>query len=122
MLENESQAILLKRAGKFGRGVRHQPGVMNKLERAYDYHLRLLLHSRVILWYAFEAVTFKLAKDTRYTPDFVVMLADGTIEFRECKGWWREDARLKIKVAAAMFPFKFFGITREKGEWKSEEF
>jgi hypothetical protein len=42
-----------------------------------------------------------LAKDTFYTSDFMVMLADGRLEAHEVKGFWQEDARAKIKIATA---------------------
>ena len=90
-----------------GRGVRRQPGTMNRTEAAYALALELRKHTGEVAWYAFEAMTFKLAKDTRYTPDFVVMLADGSIELHEVKGFFEDDAKVKVKVAASMFPFVF---------------
>jgi hypothetical protein len=94
---------------------------MNKTEAAYDAHL-WGLRCRLYVWHKFEAIALKLAKDTRYTPDFAVQTVSGIIELHEVKGFWRDDARVKIKVAAAMFPFKFIAITRKGGEWKTEEF
>lgn len=109
-----------------GRGVRRQPGRMNKTEARYAAHLETLKQTGEVLWYAFEGVTLKLASDTRYTPDFVVMRAGGDIEFHEVKGFWRDDARIKIKVAAEKFPFRFLAITERAkklgGGWEREEF
>lgn len=86
---------------------KHKPGEMNAQER--EYAARLDMRKRVgeIELFMFEAVTLKLAPDTRYTPDFGVMLTDGTFEFHEVKGHMEDDAWVKIKVAAAMFPFRF---------------
>lgn len=75
----------------------------------------------------FEGITFKLAQRTRYTPDFFVAVDYGGGEQGflciETKGFWREDARVKIKVAAEMFPeFSFFGARRIKREWIYERF
>lgn len=105
-----------------GRGVRRVPGAMNKMEAAYGQELEMQRRVGIIDWYAFEPMKFKLADKTYYTPDFIVMLADGTLEAREVKGFWEDDARVKIKVAAAMFPLKFSAITKERGAWKVEEF
>jgi hypothetical protein len=91
-----------------GRGVRRQPGTMNKTEASYARHLEALAARGDISWFRFEGLTFKLAKDTRYTPDFVVMTRDGLMECHEVKGFFEEDAKVKIKVAAEMFPFTFW--------------
>ena len=104
------------------RGVAKVIGGMNKTEAAYADHLLLRQRLGEIAWFAFEAVKLRLADKTFYTPDFAVMLIDGTIEQHEVKGFWEDDARVKIKVAAAMFPFRFLGIQKDKLGWKIEEF
>ena len=50
------------------------------------------------------------------------MLADGTLEVHEVKGHWVDDARVKIKVAADMYPFRFIAIKAAGGNWQTEEF
>jgi hypothetical protein len=80
---------------------------MNGTERAYALLLKARQQAGEVLWFKFEGITLKLADDTRYTPDFLVMMADRTLECHETKGFMREDAHVKIKVAAATFPFKF---------------
>jgi len=80
---------------------------MNGTERAYAAHLALRQRAGEILWYEFEAITLKLAEDTRYTPDFPVLYADGTLGMIEVKGLMRDDAFVKLKVAAKLFPFRF---------------
>ena len=58
-----------------------------------------------------------------YTPDFLVILADGRIELHEVKGHWEDDARVKIKVAAAQKPwFTFVAVKWVKGGWEYERF
>lgn len=82
---------------------------MNKTEAEYAGMLEARRVSGEILWWAYEAMTLKLADNTRYTPDFLLMLADGALEVHETKGGFiREDGWLKLKVAAGMFPFRFF--------------
>lgn len=105
---------------------RLKTGVMNSTEAAYEADLRLLKHAGEILWYRFEGMKFRLADNTFYTPDFMVMLADSTIEAHEVKGFWSDDARVKIKVAASLYPVKFIAIQKlpkkAGGGWKREEF
>lgn len=100
-------------------------GVMNKTEAAYEAEiLKPRMLAGEIIWYKFESMKFKLAKKTTYTPDFNVMLANGQMEMHEVKGFWRDDARAKIKIAAEMFPFKFVAIQKKskKSGWTTEEF
>ena len=101
------------------------PHSMNKLEGAYADRLGLYRHAGEIQGYRFEPIKLRLGGDwkTTYTPDFQVIAKDGTIEFHEVKGFMREDAAVKLKVAAAEYPeFRFLLATRVKGAWKVEEF
>ena len=54
------------------------------------------------------------------------MLTTGEMECHEVKGFWQDDARVKIKIAAEMYPFRFIAITAGKAvngsRWKIEEF
>jgi hypothetical protein len=50
------------------------------------------------------------------------MSADGSLQAHEVKGFWTDDARVKIKVAAEMYPIQFIAIKKEKGEWQKEFF
>ncbi len=95
---------------------------MNGLESRYETDLRLRQVAGEVTWYRFESLKFRLADNTFYTPDFMVMLAGGEIELHEVKGHWEDDARVKIKVAAAMYPFRFVGVQRKKGQWLYEDF
>jgi len=108
---------------RFAKGrVRPKTG-MNKTEAAYEGHLALRKAAGEVQWFAFEAVKLRLADKTFYTPDFVVMLADDVIELHEVKGYWEDDARVKIKVAASLYPFQFRAIKAGKGgQWSVEDF
>lgn len=93
-------------------------GVMNKTEAKYATLLDLRLRCGEILWYRFECMTFKLAKLTGYTPDFMVMLADGSLEAHEVKGAkaiFKDDARAKVKISADIFPIRFIVAYPIKG-------
>ena len=102
----------------------HKAGEMNKTEAAYAAYLDGLKKDGLIADYKFEALKLRLADNTFYTPDFVVIATNGTIELHEVKGFWEDDARVKIKVAAAEFPFLFRAIKKGKlkGTWESESF
>lgn len=110
-------------------GKRHVPGQMNKTEQAYADLLEVRrLAGEVIRW-EFESMTFKLAKDCRYTPDFAVWQADGSMELVDCKGGGPMDdkSRVKVRCAAEKFPMFTFVIEKKLaakngGGWKREEF
>lgn len=94
----------------------------NGLEREYGKLLEEMKRNGEIVDYFFEGMTLKLADDCRYTPDYLVVYPDH-FECHETKGFWREDARIKIKVAAKSYPYFIFKAIRlEKSEWKIEEF
>lgn len=69
-------------------------------------------------WIGVQCVTLKLADDTRYTPDFWT-LTRGELVAHEVKGGFtRDDAWVKLKVAARLYPFIRFRLARyEKGGW-----
>lgn len=105
---------------------RLKTGEMNKTEAAYDAHLGQLQHAGEVLWRKFEGLKLRLADNTFYTPDFAVLAADGVMECHEVKGFWEDDARVKVKVAASLYPFRFKAVTvrakKHGGGWSVEEF
>lgn len=103
---------------KKGHRPTHTPGVPNKLEKDYANHLHILELAGEITSYKFESVKLKLAHRCHYTPDFQVVLPSGRIQFHETKGHWEDDAVVKIKTAAAMYPeYDFLSIQRKHGTW-----
>ncbi|NHZ94575.1 DUF1064 domain-containing protein [Massilia sp. CCM 8734] len=101
-------------------------GAMNKTEVAYAATLEQRKQAGEVAWYKFEGLKFRLADNTFYTPDFVVMLADGALEAHEVKGFWQDDARAKIKIVADLYPIRFIAIQarpkKDGGGWKVEDF
>ena len=71
-----------------------------------------------------QALTFRLARATSYTPDIIMTDQEGggNIIAYEVKGFWRQSGRIKIKMAARLFPFvTFIAVTRPKGQgWQFE--
>lgn len=101
-------------------------GTMNKTEAAYAAFLDTLMRCGDVIWYRFEGYKFRLADSTFYSPDFAVQRATGHLEMHEVKGFWTDDARVKIKVAADIYPHAFIAVQalpRSKGGgWKIETF
>jgi hypothetical protein len=54
------------------------------------------------------------------------MLANGELELHEVKGFWQDDARVKIKIAADLYPMRFIAVRaklkKEGGGWVVENF
>lgn len=102
-------------------------GAMNKTESQRSEELEAMRIAGQIQWFGYEAITLKLANDTRYTPDFAIVDAVGNLKFEETKGFWRDDAKVKIKVAARLFPHFHFSALKKRskldgGGWRIEEF
>lgn len=101
-------------------------GQMNKSEEAYSRVLDARKLAGEVLWWAFESIKLKLADRTYLTIDFALMLADGGIELHDVKGAKaiiQDDAKVKMKVAAAAFPFPMFYAFPPKrvgGSWTIE--
>ena len=129
MIVDGSKLPQFKNRNRHGRGRQpsHQDGQMNRLEAEYAAYLEIQRQAGEIISYQFEAVKLRIARKTFYTPDFLVMSSDDNrLTFHEVKGFWRDDARVKIKAVAALFPFWFVAVTkklkRNGGGWEFETF
>lgn len=105
---------------------RLKQGQQNKTELSYEQHLEWRKHIGEVAWYKFEGVKLRLADATFYTCDYFVMLTNGELEAHEVKGFWTDDARVKIKVAAELYPFRFIAVKvkakKDGGGWEFESF
>lgn len=89
---------------------------MNGLETRFAELLKLRLLAGEILSFEFEGLSFKIGHQMRYKPDFAVLNSDSTMTCYETKGFWRADARMRIKLAANAWPaFRFIGVMEEGG-------
>ena len=87
-------------------------------------------HAGLILKYWFERFTWKIASNRcSYTPDFLVMRPDKTLELHEVKGSLKifaDDAKVKCKVCADECPIPLFIVTpktkKEGGGWNVEAY
>lgn len=85
---------------------------LNKTERAYYDHIinTMSFHA---LWV--QQINLRLAKKTWYRPDFVMWTYRGEIRVMEVKGFMRDDAAVKVKMAAEIYrQFRFFVVTKKK--------
>lgn len=98
------------------------PDGMNKTERRYADHLELQRVMGEVDGWRFEPLKFRIGHGCFYTPDFEVVTADGYLEYHEVKGFWRDDARVKIKAVARLFrDRKFIAVQLVKGAWEFED-
>ncbi len=98
---------------------------MNGLEARYAGRLEAMKRAGKLVCWKFEEIKLRMADGTFYTPDFFIMLPDGSVGFHETKGFWRDDARAKIKIAAELYPMFFFVAVQwdaKAKEWKFERF
>lgn len=103
-------------------------GEMNATERDYGHELEQRKRAGEVSWYRFEGVKLRLADSTFLTVDYAVMRADGALEMHDVKGSraiYMDDAKVKMKVAAEMYPFVFRVVyprrKRDGGGWDIEE-
>ena len=105
---------------------RMKTGEMNKTEERFAQHLELERHTGRVQWWKFEGVKLMLAKNTSLTVDFAVLPDTGILTMIDVKGskaMVTDDARVKMKLAAELYPFVFkLAYPRAKGEgWDIEE-
>lgn len=97
---------------------RMKSGQMNRTEKAYAAWLETEKHAGRITAYWFEALKLKIAEGACfYTPDFLVLRPDGTLELHEVKGSPRifaDDSKVKVKACATQFPFPVFVVFPKK--------
>jgi hypothetical protein len=122
----EKALAALPKAQKRGKyGAQPIAGVMNKTEARFAAILEARKRAGEILDYWYESFNVRLAKKTWFKADFLIMFHSGALEFVDVKGGGptADDAQVKIKVAAEMYPR--FGWVQERfkgGGWKRTEY
>jgi hypothetical protein len=89
---------------------------MNRDELRFAEELKQQRHAGLIQSFYFEKVKFRLAEKTFYTPDFLVVGPDH-LTIVEVKGFAFDDALVKFKVAAELYPWCKWRMIR----WKSKQ-
>jgi len=112
-----TSALPEKRA-KTGTGVRPYHPYRNKWEHDYAKRLDYERALGIIRDFSYETERLTIGEGATFLPDFPVTLADGTREMREVKGYRREAAMVRIRVAARLYPhLRFVLVTKVNGEW-----
>lgn len=103
-------------------------GTMNKTESAYAEHLEAQRLAGDILGWKFHPLRVRLADNTYYEVDFLVLQADLVLAIHETKGGFTTDkGQLKIKLCAEVLPwFRMLKVTKlpakDGGGWRVEDF
>jgi len=98
---------------------RHEPDGMNKLERTFHARLQEAVRQRIFIAALREPLVLRLAGNTTYKPDFWTIALPSTMTFWEVKGFMRDDAAVKLKVAAAQAAwFRWVLVQRDRGRWR----
>lgn len=100
--------------------IRQNAAGLNKTEQAFSDYLRGELFELQEMFT--QAITLKIGNGCRYTPDFVTRHG-GHFAAYEVKGFMRDDAAVKLKVAASLYPWiTFYLVTKRKGGgWEMQE-
>lgn len=91
---------------------RLKQGERNRTEAEYERLLIQMQAVGAIQKYWFETFKFRLADNTHYTPDFVLLMPDGRLVVKEIKGFMTDDANVKVKVAAEIIPMEFWVVRK----------
>lgn len=120
----DPRAIVLTRTKAVRKGAKL--GEMNGLETEFAKFLEMQKSAGVIVAWHYECFRMRIAFGNNpawIKTDFFVLYSDGSIRLFETKGFWREASRLRIKVAAGVYPWaKFIAVKRVKGQWEFENF
>jgi hypothetical protein len=104
----------------------HLPkGTMNGTESAYAKILEYEKHAGLIQDWRFHVFKVRLANGAWYETDFMVLMADDTVEIRETKGeHTTEKGQLKIRLCAQAMPwFRMVKMVKHKdGSWTRQIF
>lgn len=113
------------------------PRAMNKVERDYAAHLAAEFRAGVVKWWRWESIKLRISDSCFITIDFFVMTEDGFLEAHDTKGckvkksttgerygtpYIEEDAQVKLRAVAEMFPFQVKAVYFHAGAWQCKEF
>jgi hypothetical protein len=91
---------------------------MNRTEAAYAAELSIRKAAGEVIDFGFERMKLRLADGAWYCPDFLLVMADRSIELHEVKGFEREAAIVRLKVAAELYPhFRFYLVKKVDAGW-----
>lgn len=117
-LKLQAQVLGQQPQAKPEKRLRQKEVKMNGLELRFYEHLKKQYAGALDRIYP-QGVTLLLGNGVRYTPDFTHINSLGRFQFFETKGsFMRDDAAVKLKVAASTFPLCQFTLVWWKdGAW-----
>lgn len=92
---------------------------MNKWEESFARTLEWQRSIGQIAWWGFEPFRIRLADGCWYRPDFVSVDMAGKTSIWEVKGFMREAARIRLRVASEKLPYDFYLVRKHKGELRA---
>jgi hypothetical protein len=124
-LRKKTTGFIPGKRGYYALG-RAPSNTLNKTEAKYLANvIEPALASGELVWAQSHAITLKLAPNTHLKIDFALLPKDGVLEMVDVKGakmMFEEDAKAKMKIAAALYPFRFFVTWPIKGgAWEKVE-
>lgn len=103
------------------KGLRRKRGEMNRSEAEYAARLDAMQAAGVIYRYWFEPMTLRLShppegQPAKYTPDFIVLYADGDTCIDDVKSGGLDDYAgiVRAKCAAEQFPLWRFRLVKKQ--------
>ena len=107
---------------RLAQGLNRKRGEMNQTEAAYErWVLEPAKAAGEILDWWFEPLTVRLShpptgQPAKYTPDFMILGADGTIFMDDVKGSGPDDPAsiVRIKCAAEQFPLFVWRVAKQQ--------
>jgi len=94
----------------------------NKTEREFWQITESRVKAGELQWAGWECCKFLVGAGVCwYCPDVIALDAGGNLIAYEVKGFWRDDARVKIKAAAKQYPWiRFIAVRKTKSMWVEE--
>jgi hypothetical protein len=107
---------------RLAQGLNRKRGEMNQTEAAYEkWVLEPAKEAGEILDWWYEPLTVRLShppagQPAKYTPDFMILAADGTVYMDDVKGSGPDDpaAIVRIKSAAEIFPLFVWRLAKKQ--------
>jgi len=125
---HKSQSLNQTGSERFRALGRLPKGKMNKTETEYARRLEALRTMGKVIGWKFHPMRVRLADNTYYEVDFLVLHDDMTLAIHETKGGFTTDkGQMKIKLCAEVMPwFQMIKATKlpvkKGGGWILEEF
>ncbi len=109
----------LRLAAQGGKPVPSRPVIIRQtLNKTEERYWKILKADPMLSFVSHHTIKLQLAEKCWYTPDFNFVDARGLVFVETKGGFERDDAIVKLKTAARLFPqFTFIKAKYVKGQW-----